>query len=69
MVKKRTLDELRQEKEYGYKQPINKKSSIVVEDYYKVVDFDCQYVVDLIKKYPNNMELGMEIRNYYENLK
>ena len=63
MVKKRTLNELRQEKEYGYKQP--KK----ISNYYKVVNFDCQYVVDLIEKYPNNMELGMEIRNYYESLK
>jgi hypothetical protein len=63
MVKKRTLNELRQEKEYGYKQPKT------ISNYYKVVNFDCQYVVDLIKKYPNNMELGMEIRNYYESLK
>jgi len=68
MVKKRTLNELRQEKEYGYRQPINKKSK-VVEDYYKVVNFDCQYVVDLIKKFPNNTELGKEIRNYYKSLK
>jgi len=63
MVKKRTLNELRQEKEYGYKKPET------ISNYYKVVNFDCQYVVDLIKKYPNNMELGMEIRNYYESLK
>ena len=63
MVKKRTLNELRQEKEYGYKQPK------IISNYYKVVNFDCQYVVDLIKKYPNNTELGMEIRNYYESLK
>jgi len=63
MVKKRTLNELRQEKEYGYKQPKT------ISNYYKVVNFDCQHVVDLIKKYQNNMELGMEIRNYYESLK
>jgi hypothetical protein len=41
----------------------------VINEYYRKVNFDCQYVVDLIKEYPNNEELGKTIRNYYESLK
>ena len=67
MVKKRTLNELRQSKDFGYKPPTKKE--IIVKDYYRTVNFDCQHIVDLIKKYQNNMELGTEIRNYYESLK
>ena len=63
MSKERTLDELRQVKDSVYVQPK------IVNDYYRKVNFDCQYVVDLIKEYPNNTELGKEIRNYYESLK
>ncbi len=63
MGKERTLDELRQVKDSVYVQPK------IVNDYYRKVNFDCQYVVDLIKEYPNNTELGKEIRNYYESLK
>ena len=63
MSKERTLDELRQVKDSVYVQPK------IVNDYYRKVNFDCQYVVDLIKEYPNNSELGKEIRNYYESLK
>lgn len=40
-----------------------------IDDYCRNINFDCQYVIDLIKKYPNNMELGDEIRKYYNNLK
>ncbi len=67
MVKKRTLNELRQNKDFGYRPPIKKE--ILVEDYYRNVNFDCQHVVDLIKEYPNNTELGKAIRGYYESLK
>ena len=67
MVKKRTLNELRQSKDFGYKAPIKKE--ILVEDYCRNVNFDCQHVVDLIKEYPNNTELGKVIRGYYESLK
>ncbi len=63
MGKERTLDELRQVKDSVYVQPK------IVNDYYRKVNFDCQYVIDLIKEYPNNTELGKEIRNYYESLK
>ena len=45
------------------------KKEILVEDYYINVNFDCQHVVDLIKQYPNNTELGNAIRSYYESLK
>ena len=41
----------------------------MVEDYYRTVNFDPQYVVDLIKKYPNDQDLGEELRKYYSFLK
>ena len=41
----------------------------VINEYYRKVNFDCQYVVDLIKEYPNNEELGIQIRSYYDSLK
>ena len=65
MSKERTLDELRQDKTYGYTPPKTK----VVNEYYRKVNFDPQYIVDLIREYPNNQELGKEIRKYYDSLK
>ena len=65
MSKERTIDELRQVKTYGYTTPKTK----VVNEYYRKVNFDCQYIVDLIREYPNDKELGKEIRNYYNSLK
>ena len=41
----------------------------VINEYYRKVNFDCQYVVDLIKEYPNETELGKEIISYYHSLK
>ncbi len=67
MTKKRTLNEYRQSKDFGYKRPIKKHT--IVGDYYRTVNFDPQYIVDLIKKYPNNQDLGSEIRKYYSYLK
>ena len=66
MPKKRTLNEYRQSKDFGYKPPKNHK---VVEDYYRTVNFDPQYMVDLIKKFPNDQDLGAEVRKYYSFLK
>jgi hypothetical protein len=63
MSKERTLNEIRQVKDSVYVAPK------IVNDYYRKVNFDCQYVIDLIKEYPNNTELGKEMRNYYESLK
>ena len=63
--KERTMDELRQVKTYGYTTPKTK----VVNEYYRKVNFDCQHVVDLIKEYPNETELGKEIISYYNSLK
>lgn len=65
MAKERTLDELRQVKDSVYTPPKSK----LVNEYYRKVNFDCQYVIDLIKEYPNNQELGNEIRKYYDSLK
>lgn len=65
MSKERTLDEYRQVKDSVYDTTKTK----VVNEYYRKVNFDCQYVVDLIKEYPNNEELGREIRSYYDSLK
>lgn len=63
--KERTMDELRQVKTYGYTTPKTK----VVNEYYRKVNFDPQYIVDLIKEYPNETELGKEIISYYNSLK
>ena len=41
----------------------------VVNEYYRKVNFDTQYVVDLIKEFPNDQDLGKEIRKYYLSLK
>ena len=60
--KERTMDELRQVKSYGYTPPKTKKI-----DNFKN-NFDCQHVVDLIQEYPNDKELGREIRSYYLSL-
>lgn len=63
MTKLRTLNELRQVKDTVY----NTKKEI--KDYYKNANFDIHYVLGLIKRYPNNQELGKEVRNYYLNKK
>ena len=65
MTKERTLNEFRQVKDSFYDTTKTK----VINEYYRKVNFDRQYVVDLIKEYPNNEELGKTIRNYYESLK
>jgi len=65
MAKERTLDELRQVKDSVYTPPKSK----LVSEYYRKVNFDPQYVIDLIKEYPNDYDLGKEIRNYYNSLK
>ena len=63
--KERTIDELRQVKTYGYTTPKTK----VDNEYYRKVNFDPQYIVDLIREFPNDGELGKEIRKYYMSLK
>ena len=65
MTKERTLNEIRQVKDSVYDTTKTK----VVNEYYRKVNFDCQYVVDLIKEYPNETELGKEIISYYHSLK
>ena len=65
MSKERTLNQYRQVKDNVYDTTKTK----VVNEYCRKVSFDVQYVVDLIQEYPNDKELGREIRNYYLNLK
>ena len=62
--KERTLNELRQVKDSFY----DAKKTKVMKGYYKKVNFDPQRIVDLIKQYPNDKDLGTEIRNYYQYL-
>ncbi len=38
------------------------------QDFYRKVNFDPQHIVDLIQEYPNDKELGREIRSYYLSL-
>jgi len=45
--KKRTMDELRQVKTYGYTPPKTKVISRR-QDFYRKVNFDCQHIVDLL---------------------
>jgi hypothetical protein len=65
MSKERTLNEYRQVKDNVYDTTKTK----VVNEYYRKVNFDVQYVVDLIKELPNDRDLGKEIRKYYLSLK
>ena len=55
--KKRSINELRQTKDTVYVAP--KTNSKVI--------FDIKTVVDLIKKYPNDSDLGGIIRKFYLN--
>lgn len=56
-IKQRSLNELRQEKEYGYKTPLTQVVS-------RKINLDPQYIVDLMKKYPNDADLGKNVRAY-----
>lgn len=62
MTKKRTLNEIRQVKDSVYTPPKT------VGNYYRKVNFDSQYLVDLIKNFPNDSDLGCEIRKYFLSL-
>jgi len=55
VVKQRSLNELRQEKEFGYKHPVTKN---------KTINVDSKHIIELVKKYPNDMELGKQVRSY-----
>lgn len=55
MTKKRTLNEHREVKDSVYET--------------KKIDFDSQYLTDLVKKFPNDKDLGSEIRKYFLFLK
>lgn len=56
-VKKRTLNELRQEKEFGYKQPLTKGNKING----RVTPYD--KIINLVKESPNDGDLGRKVRN------
>ena len=47
----------------------SKERTKVENEYYRKVNFNPQYIVDLIREYPNDGELGKEIRKYYISLK
>lgn len=58
-TKVRTLNELRQEKEYGYKEPLShteKKLKNCTQIY--------SDIRNMVKKYPNDMDLGKKVRSY-----
>jgi len=59
--KKRTLNELRQVKEYGYETPKSVNN-------YKKVNIDPQHIVDLIQSNGNDQDLGAAVRSYYLHL-
>ena len=55
VVKQRLLNELRQEKEFGYKNPVTKT---------KKINVDSKHIIELMKKYPNDADLGKQVRSY-----
>jgi len=55
VVKQRSLNELRQEKEFGYKHPVTKN---------KPINVDSKHIIELMKKYPNDADLGKQVRSY-----
>jgi hypothetical protein len=55
VVKQRSLNELRQEKEFGYKHPSVKK---------KKINVDPQHIINLVIETPNDMDLGKKVRGY-----
>jgi hypothetical protein len=58
-IKERSLNELRQEKEYGYQAPLSHAE--------KNLENCTQIYSDirtLAKKYPNDMDLGKKVRSY-----
>jgi len=59
MTKKtRTLNELRQVKDSVYRTP-----KVKIEE-----DFNLKQIIELIKKYPNDRDLGTKVREYYAHL-
>ena len=62
-TKVRTLNELRQEKEFGYKAPLShteKKLENCTQIY--------SDIRNMAKKYPNDMDLGKKVRAYLVDL-
>jgi len=55
VVKQRSLNELRQEKEFGYKHPVVQK---------KEINVDSKTIIELVKKHPNDADLGKKVRSY-----
>ena len=55
VVKQRSLNELRQEKEFGYKHPSVQK---------KKINVDQQHIINLVRENPNDMDLGKKVRGY-----
>ena len=72
MRKKRTLNELRQTKDYGYtkhyKIPEKPKTGVIVNGKTKLVSYEEKNLIVEIKKlhidYPNDQEFGYNLRKY-----
>ena len=82
-IKKRSMDEYRQSKDYGYTQPnrveydhlddwvdIKEKQKVNQTDWWARMagKLDSKRVIDFVKQYPNDAELGSVIRNYVKQL-
>ena len=64
MAKKRTLDELRQSKDYGYVNPHDGRPYYKDKfDYIKFENYIYPEIIRLQKEYPNNMEFGTRVRS------
>ena len=69
MGKKRTLNELRQTKEYGYKNPMKKnRTGLVVKDRTILVTYEGKDIISNIlklhKSYQNDQEFGSHVRQF-----
>jgi hypothetical protein len=57
-MKTRTINELRQEKEFGYKNPVSQKNNQQEIDLVKTY----KTIQDLANEYPNDADLGRKTR-------
>ena len=74
MAKKKTLNELRQTKDYGYNKHYSKTVSSIgdANSKYSLIEFENYIFPEILKlqrQYPNNQEFGSHVRSLLNNKK
>ena len=74
MAKKRTLNELRQVKDYGYNKHYSRSEPLIGDNdsKYNLIEFENYIfpeILKLQKQYPNNQEFGSHVRSLLNNKK